>query len=218
MRSPDVHSHRGLAQQMSDPRRRIAPPAIDQPFVADRFVALDQPPEESLHLGMRVDDRVEILGLADHAPRFGRSPGCHIRRCLRAAGCLRREAQRDDLPPAGVVGLELGEDPGADEHDFVARRARFAEGPARIDLDTLCGMFVEQIGKLRLKPRGNKSVAQRHTPVCGFESGDSPCASLPAQGRMSPPSRARAKHIITYRIATPLAKVSEPIPRTSSCI
>ena len=74
---------RGFAQQMRDPRDRIAPTAIDQPFVADLLVALDQPPEESRISGCsRRSDR-------NHRPcrpsfRCGRSPGCHNRRSLRA--------------------------------------------------------------------------------------------------------------------------------------
>ena len=105
--SVDVHPDRGFAQQMRDARGRIAAAAIDQPFVADRFVALDQPPEETLQLGMGIDDRVEVLGLADHHfaadDRLDAIFGEPVARQNAFAG----ETQSDDLPPAGRIGLEL---------------------------------------------------------------------------------------------------------------
>src|SRR5207237_8986425 len=61
-----AHPDRRFAKQVCDSRRRIAPAAIDQPFISDRFVALDETPEESLHFRMGFDDRIEILGLAHH--------------------------------------------------------------------------------------------------------------------------------------------------------
>ena len=51
-----------FAEQMGHPRGGIAPPAIHQPFVADRLVALRQPPEELLDVGVAVDDPVEVGG------------------------------------------------------------------------------------------------------------------------------------------------------------
>src|SRR5574338_1050398 len=42
-RAVDVHPYRSLAQQMRHAGGGIAAAAIDQPLVADRFVALDQP-------------------------------------------------------------------------------------------------------------------------------------------------------------------------------
>ena len=61
-----MHAYCGLAQQMCNSRSGIAPAAIDEPFVADRFVALDEATEEALHLRIVVNDRVEILGFPDH--------------------------------------------------------------------------------------------------------------------------------------------------------
>ena len=88
---------------MRDARGRIAPAAIDQPFVADRFVALDQPAEEALQLRMRIDDRIEVLGSADHDfaahDRLDAIFGNPVARQDAFAG----EAQRDDLPPTGRI-------------------------------------------------------------------------------------------------------------------
>src|SRR5439155_23469699 len=73
---------------------------------------------------------------------------------------LAGEAQRDDLPPARIVGLELGQDPGADEHDFVALHARLTERSARIDLDNSMRNFGEHAGQTGLQARGDQSLAQ----------------------------------------------------------
>src|SRR5205823_8014148 len=129
------HPDRSLAQQMRDASRGIAPAAIDQPFVTDRFVALDQAPEEALQLRVRLDDLVEVLGLADHHlaadDRLDAIFGAPFTREDALAG----KAQRYDLSPARIVALELGDDARTDEHHFVARRSGFAEWATRIDLD-----------------------------------------------------------------------------------
>ena len=60
-----VHASRRFAQEVGDASRRIAPTAIDQPFVADRLIALQQSPEKSAHFRVGVQQRLEILRLAD---------------------------------------------------------------------------------------------------------------------------------------------------------
>ena len=102
------HPRRGLAQQMRDPRGGIAAAAIDQPFIADRFVALDQLPEEARALGIGVDDRVEILGLADHHLAADDRLDAVVGGAFVRQDAFAGEAQRDDLPPAAAVGLEFG--------------------------------------------------------------------------------------------------------------
>ena len=56
----EAAANRRLAQEVRDTSGRIPAAAIDQPFIADRFVALDQAPEEAAELGVLVDDRIEV--------------------------------------------------------------------------------------------------------------------------------------------------------------
>src|SRR6476660_1671610 len=128
---------------MRDPRRRITAAAIDQPFIADRLVALDQPPEEALHRWIGVDDRIEVLGLADHD--FGSDDRLDsiLRRSVARQDTFAWKTQCYDLPPAGCIGLKLRKDARAHEHDFVARGAGIAERPPRFHLDDSMRHLVE---------------------------------------------------------------------------
>jgi hypothetical protein len=49
-----------------DARGRIAPSAIDEPLVTDRFIALDEAPEKPLQLRMCIENWNEVLGFPDH--------------------------------------------------------------------------------------------------------------------------------------------------------
>ncbi len=148
---------------MRDAGDRIAAAAIDQPLVADRFVALDQAQKEALHFGPGIDDPVEVLPPADHHLAADDRLDAVVRAALAGQDSLAGKAQGDDLPPPGAVGLVLGEDSGPHEEHLVALGARLAEDPARLDLD----VPVRDVGKLAgqpgLEPRLHQRFAQRRS-------------------------------------------------------
>src|SRR6476469_2302834 len=139
-----MHPDRGLAQKVSHARRRIPPSAIDQPFIADRLVALDQLPEKALHFRMSVYDRVEVFGAADHHLASDNRLNPVSGESVAGENAFACKAQRDDLPSPGRIGLKLGQDTGPDEHHFVARRTDLTEGPTRLDLDDPVRHLVEK--------------------------------------------------------------------------
>src|SRR4051794_38137654 len=102
-----MHAHCRFAQKVCDTSRGVAATAIDEPFIADRFVALDKPTEEALHLRARIDDWIEVLGLSDHD--FGSNDGLNAVVGSPVAGqdAFARKAQCDDLAAPRIVGLEF---------------------------------------------------------------------------------------------------------------
>ena len=113
-----------------------------------------------LELRVSAHQRLEILVLADHD--FAADDG------LDAIGgpsrprqdSLASEAQCDDLPPPGGIGLELAQDARADEHHFVALSPRLAEGPAGIDLNEFVRNLIENIGEVRVETSRNQRFPQ----------------------------------------------------------
>ncbi len=145
---------------MCDPRRRISPPAIDQPFVSNLFVALEQAAEELLQFGILFEQRIEVARLPDHD--FAANDGLDsvMSRAVAREDAFAGEAQRHDLAPSRCIGLELGEDSGPNEHDFAARGARLAERPPGLDLDDAVRDGVEQVCEAQLKTRRDQSLTE----------------------------------------------------------
>src|SRR4051812_31521088 len=100
---------------MSDARSGIAAAAINQPFVTDRLVALDQPPEEALQLGMLIDQRIEVASLADHDFAANDRLDSVLCRSAPRQDPFAGEAQRNDLSAARRVRLEFGQYARPDE-------------------------------------------------------------------------------------------------------
>src|SRR5205085_8408255 len=103
----DANPHSRLAQQVSYAGGRIAAAAIDQPFVADRLVALDQPPEKALQGWVGLHDRIEIGRLADEHLALDDRLDAVSCGALAGEDAFTGEAKGDDLPSAAVVGLEF---------------------------------------------------------------------------------------------------------------
>src|SRR6185369_7033455 len=118
-----VHPSGRFAQQMRDASGRIPSAAIDQPFVSDGFVALDQTPEEALKLGMGIDDRIEILRLADHHLALDDGLNAVTGGPVARQDSFAGEAQGYDLAPARPVSLVFRQYSGSDEHHFIALSA-----------------------------------------------------------------------------------------------
>jgi hypothetical protein len=155
---------------MGNPRSGVPSPAIHKPLVANRFVALDEPPEKALHLRMGINDRIEVLGPSDHhiAPdyRLDSIVGEPVTR----ENPFTRKAERDDLPAPRGIRLEFRYDAGANEQDFVATRSGFPEWPSGFDVNDAVRHFVEQVGEMGLKARRDKSLAQKHTLRCRLKT------------------------------------------------
>src|SRR4029078_2066019 len=95
-----LHPCRRFAQQVRDARGRIPPSAVDQPFVANVLIALEQAAEEALKLGMLIDQRIEITRLADHPLAAHDGLDTVKSRSLARQDPFAGEAERDDLAAA----------------------------------------------------------------------------------------------------------------------
>src|SRR4029079_15933169 len=122
--------------------------------------------EESLELGVRVDDGIEILRTAHHhfAPDDGLDAifGDPVARQDGFAG----ETKRDDLPAARRIALEFREDPPAHQHHFVAPGTGLAEGPTRFDLNDAVRHLIEEVRQARLETCGDQRLTQSYAS-CG---------------------------------------------------
>src|ERR1700741_710913 len=101
---------------MSNARGRIAAATMDEPFVADVLVSLDEAPEEALHLRIGCDDRIVIPGFSDHDLASNDRLDSILSGSVPRQNPFAGEAQGDDLPAAGRVRLEFRENSRAHEH------------------------------------------------------------------------------------------------------
>jgi hypothetical protein len=133
-----------------DPGRRVPPPAIHQPFVADRLIALDEASEETLHFRVRIDDWVEVLRPSDHHFASDNRLDPVVRETVARENPFSWKAQRDDLAPPRRIRLELRHDARTHEHDLVSARTGLSEWPPRLDLNDAVGHVVEQAREMGL--------------------------------------------------------------------
>ena len=168
---------------MSDPGGRIAAAAIDQPFVTDVFVALQEPAEELLHLGMLIDQRIEVSRLADHDLAANDRLDAVMSSTRPRKNSLAGKAKRDDLPAAGRVRLEFREYSRTHEHDFVARAARLTERPSRLDMQNSVRNRIQQVGQTRLQSRGDQGLPKRCSLSRRFRCAELAISSPPRNGR-----------------------------------
>ena len=123
----DPHPGDRFAKQMCDTRRGVPPSRIDQPFVTDRILALDEFPEEARYFGIGVDDLVEIIGLADQDLAPDDRLDAIVGRTVVGQDPFAGKSQGYDLPPSAAVALEFRKQAGADQHHLVPRYARFTK-------------------------------------------------------------------------------------------
>jgi hypothetical protein len=112
---------------------------------------------------MRSNDRVEVLGATDHHLASDDGLDAVRRGSFARQYAFAGETQRDDLPPAGGIGFEFGEDARTDEHHLTARRSDLAERTPRLDLNHAVRHLIEQIREMRIQTRGNQRIAEGNT-------------------------------------------------------
>src|SRR6476661_3073699 len=148
---------------MGNPSGRIAAAAIDEPLVADVFVALQETAKELLHFRVLLNQWVEVACLTDHDFAANYGLDAIVSGARSRQDTLAGEAKRHNLAAAGRIGLELRENPRPDEHDFVPRTAGLAKGPPRFNLDDPVRNRIQHVGQTRLQPRGDQSLAQGYS-------------------------------------------------------
>ena len=132
---------------------------------------------------MRIHDRIEVFGLPDQHFTSNNGLKTIFRNAVARENSFAGKAKRYNLAAARIVRLELGQNPGSDEHDLVAWNSGFAERPSRFDLHGPVRHVCKQIGLLGRKARRDQSLLKRNARSGRLRPASRHCNNLPAAGR-----------------------------------